>query len=1527
MTIAAIMAVIRGIPQALGFYKPLAASKAAAEGSQIASPSVETFDSALRRVKAANPNDSPLITLFESVKAKIFTPDFLRTQNVQNWLDQADVVDDLRAATSAYIAAQPQNAKVNIARLEARYVELALADRREARGVVSAVVALVVATINMSVKDPALASVVVAAGQQLSGAFETMRQDVLAAVAPNISEGSHDLPFEKPTEVETSRWRAAFNVASQTLLRWPTVLGDERHIIRTELALLIEQVETKEQCAMALLGLPGSGKSALLASLGNRLSALPDASILAIKGDLISASVTSEKGLQEDLALPELPSIMLRRLALNGPAILLVDQLDALAGHLDMKTARLNILLNLVKSVGNTAGIFVFVSCRKFEFDHDTRLSHLDIESVELQLPEWEDVLQVLEEHGVGPAIWNSDAREVLRIPQQLGVYLRLRANGITEPVSNYTTMLDDLWRLRVISAPGGNAAAELAFEIAERMAEAEELWVAAARYDSRSDSLQILISSGILTKNVRGAIGFSHQTVFEHVLARKFSTQTGGLSQYVLARSDSLFVRPKLWAGLAYLRDVEPKTYLTELFTIWHGLNERKHLRYLLIEFLGAQPVILSPEITLLSGAFNNVDLQAIILSAIVGSPDWFKNFEEQIILGMSSDNLAEVCIPVLNAAWTFSPLKVLDLVRSHWLGSAKHARNALMVIQEVPVWDTEAKEVAIIVLERSELAPLYLDYFISSVGAVDPNFAIEILAIQFNKEIQGAVEKAYEILEKNKKENEPSNEEIAVVNNLLENPSRPFDDLLTRNLFATAPSLAEASPSHFLNTLWSCYLDAFQLFLDFTTSGHFFLTYPLQYRVNFRFEDIQAMQTGPSSVLEGLVIAVEEVAKSAPEDFLRWTHEQSRIEIHPVQRLIAYGYTLVPEQYALYALNFLLADERRFLLGSISDPSSTTLRMVTACAPYWCVEEVEKFISAVTKYSPKRPPEKGTPADIQGWHRHTRRVRTLMLRALPQAVRSSDVKKLVAEGERLLAPVRPRGTVEFKGGALTAAMDATQFERASIADIIKIFRLVPDETGWDHPERFLQGGNIQLSQQFAEFAKRSPDRAAAVLYAFDKDDSQRAAGNAIHAMAPIYEPVEIWSLIIKLCKLGFANEEFKQQVALAIELLINKSERVPDLVVAILDEWVWTYPIPESNTLGATDGNTTSDESEKFLLSGYRGFDVLPGGVYLVLSTLVRAKLTRNELADVVQILNRYFVISKEVVIWMRLAPMIADLAKREVMGGRELIGRVLSLPSLDGTHGAAQLMISTYATSPDEVTSNLRRWLHSPRISTRRAYGELVTLIGFFIDSPKDILDWLDELIEDKNCSDAREGAAATAVRILWADPSIRDRVVTLLVRLLEKNEEEIWHLLFGLFNGLDTANADVPTLRLIKEIAVRIDKAPAPKDTSVVESLIGLVPRHAEIVALIASHLIRLWRNQLADTRTSIVLASRKIIDLAITLHRIPETREQGIQMFQELVEIGAYESRQVLDEIDNRLRLGRNLARPRLPRARTRTSNP
>ena len=59
---------------------------------------------------------------------------------------------------------------------------------------------------------------------------------------------------------------------------------------------------------------------------------------------------------------------------------------------------------------------------------------------------------------------------------------------------------------------------------------------------------------------------------------------------------------------------------------------------------------------------------------------------------------------------------------------------------------------------------------------------------------------------------------------------------------------------------------------------------------------------------------------------------------------------------------------------------------------------------------------------------------------------------------------------------------------------------------------------------------------------------------------------------------------------------------------------------------------------------------------------------------------------------------------------------------------------------------------------------------------------------------------------------------------------------------------------------------------------------------------------------------------ELVDIAITIHRLgPDTRELGIALFENLLDINSYSARETLEQIDNRFRNSAPRPRRRLPR--------
>ena len=748
--------------------------------------------------------------------------------------------------------------------------------------------------------------------------------------------------------------------ASAEVLSWPKSLPGGDEIDRPELTELESRIEGSTRSTTAVLGKPGSGKSALVSTLAHRYieRGWP---LLAIKADMLDADISAESELQEHLGLDARPSDLLEQLAETRPVLLILDQVDVLAGYIDLRTARLSVLLNLVRRLGRTDNIHIVISSRTFEFHHDSRLKSVAAESVSLELPPWSEVLKLLESHGVHAAGWPQDAQEVMRSPQALATYLTLKGRHASEAFTSYQTMLDRLWKERVLEHDEGGRRSLLATEIANRMADEESLWLATARFDENTRGMDALESAGILTR-LDTRVGFTHQTLFDYALARNFAREPGRLSGYVLERQESLFLRPKIWAALTYLRDAEPNAYHGEFEAIWNAPNLRRHLRYLLIEFIGQQAEPTDREEVLMVEALRLPPQKARAYRALSGSPGWFNRFNRTFIADAMSedDEAANQMIDVLVRAWSFAPRDVEQHLQDRWAPYPEHDTRTWWVLQNAPHWTDEVLGIACSIVQRTDIGPFQIDHVIGTIGVNQAGSSLQFVRARLDHEFDIAQARSAELAKEKKPEFDSgaedagwSAEEFAWA--FEKDPKIPLKKLIEdRNGWDTLPTLAEQAPSSFLKMLWPWFERCFETLTALSENRLRDLEYPLSHDADFRFDKEEDTASREPTLLGALRAAAERLAETEPDEWLGWVSKLSRIEVTPVQSLIAHSFTIAPERFAGPALQFLLADDRRYCLRSSGAMTGSSARLVEAVSPHWSTQEVERFESAMMRYNP---------------------------------------------------------------------------------------------------------------------------------------------------------------------------------------------------------------------------------------------------------------------------------------------------------------------------------------------------------------------------------------------------------------------------------------------------------------------------------------------------------------------------------------------------------------------------------------------
>ena len=1309
--------------------------------------------------------------------------------------------------------------------------------------------------------------------------------------------------------------RAQLGSASAELMAWPNTLPDGEMIDRPELAQLTEKLDGSIASTTAVLGPPGAGKSALLATLANRYveNGWP---VLAIKGDLLYADISTEEDLQEHLALDALPSGLVQRLAKFQRVLLILDQLDALAGYLDLRTARLSILLSLVRRLGGIDNVHIVLSSRTFEFEHDVRLRAVSTEALLLELPAWSQVLALLQARGIEAAGWPEDAQEVMRSPQALAIYLKLKGRHGSEAFTSYQGMLDELWQKRVLSGNGGDRRGQLAGNIADQMAGEESLWLARARFDDSSDDIDALEAAGVLTTS-KGSLGFKHQTLFEYALARSFARQRGRLTGYVLARQTSLFFRSKLWAGLSYLRNADITAYHRELEAIWTAPGLRKHLRFLLIDFLGKEKDPTDREALLLAQALDSPEQRWPAYRALAGSSGWFERFRYSFIAKCMDENdeAASAMVDVLARAWPFAEDAVLDLVKEHWVPDRNHDARSWMVIYGASRWSDAVREVACTIVGRSDIAQHFIDYVVETIGVEQPKTVLQLVRARLDRDLATAEARAEEL--SHERVSEPDSIAALVDWQLTKDPRVPLNRLIDqRQGWEPLSSLAEHAPAAFLEILWPWFERCFNALKARTQErlGRLgFAPGP-----DFRFEEENDGLSEPV-LLSGLRTAAENLARTEPDTWLAWVARVEGLDMEPVQRLIAHCFAVFPEQFAGQALAFLLEDPRRYMLGSSSDETSTSSRLVKKASDHWTEEGIAKLEMAVRSFRPPAPPDLVEADDRREWNRSVRWVKISLLRALPKNRLTARMRRHIEEEERVF-PESNVGSRSTGAQIIGSIMDSDMIARAPDEDVINAFRTLPDATGWDHPRDWMVGGNIQLSREFATFAKEDPTRAIRLIGSLEPENGTRAAGYALEAMSESAVPETVLRLFGEVVQRGFDGEEFRGLASRAVVKLVDRKVKIGDDIISILDGWL-SYPLVADETKDNADLETDIDtgleatgaESEdqedriqRSLLWGQGGISMVPGGDYLTLEALLRIRLERKQFDEIDELLRGYLGRCKDVGVWSNLLRFTPYLYPENTKLRSALLERLFSeVPALVETRDAAHVFANAHWWDAEFANAQLDLWRDSRSRAARQAYGEMVAVVALM----QPTLGWaqtrLDTFVGDGATEDARIGAALTAAN-LWPDAKRRAGAGDLLTRLLSGGGADVWRATFELFRLTDELTPDPPTVSLLTAIAEQIGSAPRLDATFVVERLGTLLPHEAELVGRLADGLIGTWQTELGDVRTGTAAAAPQLVDLAVTLHRLgPETQDIGTVLFERLIEIDAWEARKTMDEMDNR----------------------
>ena len=1444
------------------------------------------FDDALRRLGALKQNGSRwAISLFK-ISAWLSLPKVLRTQHFRDWLSRQDVQSDLKSLARAAVSGAPEDREARI-----RLIDIYTVTSREGRCHAEDIIARVLARLKQSLQGEADGANLIALVQvESKGIHEHLSsiQDEVSLQQSQVSKESTPLPA--PLDAETIE--RALDIVSQVLLGWPQEINGQ-WIERPELDQLYALTKGKESEITVLLGKPGEGKSAILARLGTRLSG-ENTILLAIKADQIPREVETLDDLDKWIDCPISIVEALRRLAAVRRVVVLIDQLDALAELMDQHSERLSALLRLVGAISNTPNLHVIMSCREFEFRNDVRLTTLKAESIALSPLTWNQVSPLLTTHQPDADDWNDEVREVLRTPQHLAIFLSHLAGSKNVPTfSSYQSLLDRVIEERLEQGYGSRTV-EAAERIAGEMAQEEELWLARERFEPefRNELKNLKAAEFLVSSDNDLSIAFRHQTLFDFLRARSFLRQRTSLAKHVtVEKQESLFIRPILWSALHYLRGADRAIYRKEFRQLWAHEGLRVHLRYLLISFLGQAKKPDDEEANWLLPTLDDPALRPKTLQAVVGNAGWFSRLRGRLpaLMTMPVSQVGEAA-GLLNRAVQFEPDAVFRLVKSHWMAEEQCQELALFVLRESPSWDASRVEIVAQIADHASIDSFSVLDIAKRIAQSMPDLAPEVIVRSLRAKTNRIA---------------ASSEPSLHTYDLLLDGEQGWHEI---------DKVASQAPRAFVERLWPWVADILGRLAE---EQHPFLN---EYRGHSGLSFSRNPDSGERYPLtHAIELAIQAFAETEPDAFCKFVDSEKTTDLKALQHLLALGLEKIVSSHSSKVLQYLLEDPRRFAIGDMYDKHRDSGNLISAVIPALGDDDALRLEKAIISWPHYRddviPPgeDRRLRFERQKW---TREHRLRLLRRFPNDRLSSKSQKHLAEEERALPNTPDQEVSPPEVKLVDSPMSPEQMTKATNDQIIKLFEKLTDDTEWNHPRRQfnLEGGSIQASRAFADFAKTDPCRALQIIKQFHPGTQERPAGYALAELgAETVPPEKLIVCIQELEKRGFASEEYRSSAARCLREIARRADGLDDVTCDLLASWLsnWDPKAGDPDT-SHVDIPRTVDNQYDSILWGLRGLEVLPQGNYPVLSALTLGYLIRKPESanDWLAVLERHLARREDPRVWCALANDLDHVFRadpdRSIAFLESLFNRY---PTILETAAGVRLIGRIFDRIPTEMFNRiLARWISGKWPLGPLAAGEIATLKLCRNPDETEARMQVERFLAGADYHPSVAAALCIGIThtlvIAWREPPLRGLATPLLVRLASVENADIGRALNAVFVKTDPLPPDDFTRKLLEAFLKQLSLLKVGSVHYLIERLKGLL-REGWSPTLVQTVANTLLRDVMKDTRAARPRDWARLVEIALTLHRLPETRMAGLDLFETLMSLDVYAVPERLKILDRR----------------------
>ena len=427
-------------------------------------------------------------------------------------------------------------------------------------------------------------------------------------------------------------------------------------------------------------GKAGAGKTACVVEVTEALRerGLPVLTFRLDRIQLLSASTTTDLGSHLDLEGSPVLVLAAAAEAAGRPGALIVDQLDAVSTMSGRSSDALDVverLLQETRDARTRAVIHTVVVCRVFDWRHDHRLRQIAPPDSDTQVEVAEftadEVKPILTEAGFDPTLFRERQLALLRLPQNLSLFLEAGFDASQAPTFDTATqLLERYWneKRRAVekrAAPSPDQWMEVIETLCNEMTSTQQLSAPREILDDFSTAyVDQLASEGVLTFD-GCRYGFGHESFFDYCFARVFIRRRESLVSFLKGSEQHLFRRAQVRQVLAYLRDADPGRYVEELRALLSDEGIRAHIKDLTLALLAevTDPTEdewaiwqqwIAPALKAIEEDTPNPDkLSEIAWRRFFGSSSWFEPTDRHGViedwLASGNDRFANVAVNYL--------------------------------------------------------------------------------------------------------------------------------------------------------------------------------------------------------------------------------------------------------------------------------------------------------------------------------------------------------------------------------------------------------------------------------------------------------------------------------------------------------------------------------------------------------------------------------------------------------------------------------------------------------------------------------------------------------------------------------------------------------------------------------------------------------------------------------------------------------------------------------------------------------------